>query len=80
MNENKLIPIHNTESYIKNELYEIGGLPGHKFEVIKLTSIDIDEECCPVLRYIVLIKHFLPNGKLDLNHFKMHVFLMYPNL
>ena len=79
MSENELIATHNSESYTKKDLYESPDLPGHQFEMIKTYSIDLDEYYCPIMKYIVIIKHILPDGKLDTKHFKMHVFVMYPN-
>ena len=79
MSENELIITHNSESYIKKELYESPELPGHKFEMIKSTTLDLDENYCPIIKYMVIIKHILPDGNLDLKNFKMHVFLVYQN-
>ena len=79
MSENELIATHNSQSYKIKESYEVPELPGHKFEMIKSTTLDLDENYCPIMKYVVIIKHILPDGSLDLENFKMHVFLVYPD-
>lgn len=81
MVENLLIPKNNSQTFTKVEAYEIPELPNHKFETKNITCIEIDGECGPMIKHITVIKHILPNGKLDLNHFKMHIFVLFgPNV
>ena len=79
MNESELIPQFNSETNSKTEIFEIPELPEHKFITNRITTIETRREQGQFIKNLVVIKHVLPNGKVDLKNSRIYLAFIHDN-
>ncbi len=75
----KEIHDNETDSIENLELFDCPRLAGHLFEIEKKHFVDHAADGTPVLRIMVILKHYLPNGEIDPKFSKIYVFLFVLN-